>query len=165
VNIEYAEGLPRISLELAPMSARLLRPLLALLLLASGATWADGKGGHHHHSPHGGQVQDAGNVHLEAVVKDSKFLLYILDANEKTLPPPAEGTVKLAVGKQIHDLMLKPEGEALSAALPAGAEGKALVAVVVVKLESGLETVRFKLGEKKAHPHHHEHAHPEAVKK
>jgi hypothetical protein len=147
------------------MSSRLLRPLLASLLLASGVTWADGKGGHHHHSPHGGQVQDAGTVHLEAVVKDGKLLLYVLDANEKTLPPPAEGTVKLAVGKELHDLTLKPDGEALSAALPAGTEGKALVAAVVVKLDSGLKTARFKLGEKKAHPHHHGEAQPEPGKK
>jgi hypothetical protein len=146
------------------MSYRLL-PILAFLLLSPAATWADGKGGHHHHAPHGGQVQDAGGVHLEAVAKDGKLLLYVLDANEKTLPPPSEGAVKLAVGKQIYDLALKPEGEALSATLPAGTEGKALVAVVVVKLESGFKTVRFKLGEAKAHPHHHEEARPDAGKK
>jgi hypothetical protein len=139
--------------------------MLASLLLASIAAWADGKGGHHHHAPHGGQVQDAGGVHLEAVVKDGKLLLYVLDTNEKTLPPPSEGTVKLAVGKQLHDLTLKPEGEALSAPLPAGTEGKALVAVVVVKLESGPKTARFKLGAEKAHHHHHEEARPDTGKK
>lgn len=137
------------------MSYRLLRPLLASLFLASSATWASGTGDHHHQAPHGGQVRDAGDVHLEAVAKDGKLLLYVLDANEKTLPPPSEGTVKLVVGKQIHDLTFKPEGEALLAPLPAGTEGKAFVAVVVVKLESGLKTARFKLGEVKAQPHHH----------
>jgi len=137
------------------MSARLPRLLLASLLLASGAAWADGKGGHHHHAPHGGQVRDAGNVHLEAVAKDGKLLLYVLDAHEKTLPPPAEGTVKLLVGKQLHDLTLKPEGEALAATLPADTAGKAFVAVVVVKLEGGVKTARFKLGAEKAHPHSH----------
>lgn len=136
------------------MSSRLLGFTLAALLLASGAAWADGKGGHHHHAPHGGQVQDLGGGHLEAVVKDGKLLLYVLDAQEKTLPPPAEATVKLTEGKRIHDLTLKPDGEALSVALPAGTEGKALVAVVVVKLESGLKTARFKLGAKQGHHHH-----------
>jgi hypothetical protein len=92
-------------------------------------------------------------VHLEALTKDGKLLLYVLDAHEKTLPPPAEGTVKLMVGKQLHDLVLKPEGEALAAPLPTGAEGQSLVAVVVVKLGSGVKTARFKLGAGKAHPH------------
>lgn len=147
------------------MPHRLLRLVLASLLLVSSATWADGKGEHHHHAPHGGQVQDAGGVHLEAVAKDGKLLLYVLDANEKTLPPPSEGTVKLVVGKQIHDLTFKPEGEALSVPLPAGTEGKALVAVVVVKLESGVKTARFKLGAEKAHGHHHEEARPGTGKK
>lgn len=146
------------------LSSRLLRLTLAGFLLTSSATWADGKGGHHHHAPHGGQVQDAGGVHLEAVAKDGKLLLYVLDANEKTLPPPSEGTVKLVVGKQIHDLTFKPEGEALSVALPPGTEGKAFVAVVVVKLESGPKTARFKLGAGKAHHHHDEAAHPKAGK-
>lgn len=110
-------------------------------------------------------MQDAGSVHLEAVVKDGKLLLYALDANQKTLAPPTEGTVKLAVGKELHDLTLKPEGEALSVALPAGTEGKALVAVVVVKLASGHATARFKLGQATAHPHHHEEARPDAAGK
>jgi hypothetical protein len=110
-------------------------------------------------------VQDAGGIHLEAVVKEGKFLLYALDANEKTLPPPTEGTVKLVVGQVVHDLTLKPEAEALSVALPAGTEGKALVAVVVVKLESGLKTARFKLGQAKAPPHHHEKDKPDAAGK
>jgi hypothetical protein len=147
------------------MSNRLLRPILASLLLVSGAAWAEGKGGHHHHSPHGGQVRDAGGIHLEAVVKEGKFLLYALDANEKTLPAPAEGSVKLVVGKEIHELTLKPEGEALSSPLPAGTEGKELVAVVVVKLESGPKTARFKLGPAKAHPHHHDGAKPDTAGK
>lgn len=138
------------------MSVRFPRLVLACLLLASGAAWADGKGGHHHHAPHGGQVRDAGDVHLEALVKDGKLLLYVLDAQQKTLPPPAEGTVKLMVGKQLHDLVLKPEGEALAATLPEGTEGKALVAVVVVKLQGGAKTARFKLGAGKAHPHSHD---------
>ena len=62
------------------MSSRLLRPVLVSLLLVSGAGWADEKGGHHHHSPHGGQVQDAGSIHLEALVKEGKFLVYALDS-------------------------------------------------------------------------------------
>jgi hypothetical protein len=135
------------------MSSRLLRPVLVTLLLVSGAGWADEKGGHHHHSPHGGQVQDAGSIHLEALVKEGKFLVYALDSKQKTLPAPTEGSVKLVVGKDVHDLVLKPEGEALSAALPAGVEGKALVAVVVVKLDSGPRTARFKLGQPRAHHH------------
>jgi hypothetical protein len=147
------------------MSRRLLLPVLASLLLAASATWADGKGEHHHHAPHGGQVQDAGGVHLEAVVKDGKLLLYMLDANEKTLPPPSEGTVKLAVGKQLHDLTFTPEGEALSAPLPAGTEGKAFVAVVIVKVEGGHKTARFKLGAAKAHEHHPKEAHPDTGKR
>jgi len=77
------------------MSSRLLRPVLVSLLLVSGVSWADEKGGHHHHAPHGGQVQDAGSIHLEALVKAGKLLVYALDSKEKTLPAPAEGSVKL----------------------------------------------------------------------
>jgi hypothetical protein len=143
------------------MFSRLLRLIVASFVLVAGATWADGKGGHHHHSPHGGQVQDAGGVHLEALVKEGRFLLYALDAKEKPLPAPSEGTVKIVVGKEIHDLTLKPEGEALAAPLPAGIEGKEFAAVAVVKLESGMKTARFKLGQVKAHSHHHDGAKPE----
>jgi len=147
------------------MSSRLLRPAFVSLLLVSGAGWADEKGGHHHHSPHGGQVRDAGSIHLEALVKEGKLLVYALDSQEKTLPAPAEGTVKLVVGKDVHDLVLEPEGEALSAALPVGVEGKALVAVVVVKLDSGPKTARFKLGQAKAHHPQEQKAQPDAAAK
>lgn len=60
---------------------------MALLLAGMiSATAQHGAGGHKHTSPHGGTVKTAGNYHLELLQKNGVLTVYLLDANEKSMP-------------------------------------------------------------------------------
>lgn len=58
---------------------------IALMLMA-GATISLAQEHHDHGSPHGGIVQSAGDYHIELLVKGGNMTVYLLDANEKTVP-------------------------------------------------------------------------------
>jgi hypothetical protein len=60
--------------------------LIAMMLMASFATFAQHSGGDHKHgSPHGGTVKSAGDFHIEVSVKDGMVMAYLLDGKEKEM--------------------------------------------------------------------------------
>ncbi|MFY9308236.1 MAG: hypothetical protein WAQ28_04215 [Bacteroidia bacterium] len=60
--------------------------VLIALMLTAGTTLSLAQEHHAHGSPHGGIVQSAGDYHIELLVKDGNMTVYLLDANEKTVP-------------------------------------------------------------------------------
>lgn len=81
--------------------------------------------GHHHESHHGGVVGMSGEIHLEAVARDSgEVRVYVSDFNRRPLPhAETSGTaiVHLASGQRTLDLAVveTESGEALGATGPA----------------------------------------------
>jgi hypothetical protein len=60
--------------------------LMAMMLIASFATFAQhGNGDHKHGSPHGGTVKSAGDFHIEVSIKDGMVMAYLLDGKEKAM--------------------------------------------------------------------------------
>lgn len=116
----------------------------AILAVASTVLASD-KGRHAHKSPHGGEVQTVGKYHLEGLVKDGKLVVYLLDGEENPLPAPAEAKATVLMGKMKHDLVLKLDGDCVSAALPAGMAGQKMTAVVTLTLDGKAESARFSL--------------------
>lgn len=116
---------------------------------AGGAPHAHPSGEHGHGSPHGGQVQTAGaGHHLELVVTPGMLTLWVLDAQERTLP----------VDGMQATLLLQPEGGApvtvplppmgsvhFMANSPLKPDAKG-VAVATVRMPDGTKTARFTFG-------------------
>ncbi|WP_460910985.1 hypothetical protein [Spirosoma areae] len=84
---------------------------LALFLLSLTPALAQhqhGSADHKHASSHGGIVKSAGNYHLELVQKNGMLTVYLLDANQKTLP---------TTGASATALLQTPDGRVTTAKL------------------------------------------------
>ena len=98
---------------------------------------------HAHKSPHGGTVRTAGKYHLELVQQARELHVYLLDANEKTLPlARTTGTAMLlsTTGKTTA-VKLTPAGDHYVAAVPAGTTLR--TAIVSVKANGSSLSARF----------------------
>ncbi|HXI01460.1 MAG TPA: hypothetical protein VNI52_14420 [Sphingobacteriaceae bacterium] len=86
--------------------------LLSALLFAATTLFAQD---HKHGSPHGGEVKTAGTAfHIEALVKKGVLIVYLLDANEKTMSiagATATALIQTANGK-VSTSALKANGKA-----------------------------------------------------
>jgi len=119
-------------------------------------TATHGAAGHAHGAPHGGQVVAVGDYHLEAVASKVGLLVFLLDAEEKTLPlDGVKGSVLLKNGEAAPvESAFEVMGDHLHAmAVP---EGKWVAAVTVVVKGQTL-TARFEGGGGDALAHAHEH--------
>ena len=89
----------------------------ALFSLASAAR-AQALGGHTHSAPHGGEVVEFAENHVEFKADSSGVIMvWLLDSHEKTIAPPRSGSVTLV-----------PEGQGQSTIpLHVGAASQALV--------------------------------------
>jgi hypothetical protein len=67
--------------------------LLALLAVWAGAL----VDGHVHKAPHSGVIAHAGPYHLELVVKDHLVQVWLLDGQERTVPPPPGSSLSLVI--------------------------------------------------------------------
>lgn len=89
--------------------------LIVVLVFALNATFAQhqpGGGDHKHASTHGGTVKSVGNYHLELLQKADALTVYLLDANQKTLPitgTTATALLQTADGK-VTTVKLLPTG-------------------------------------------------------
>ncbi len=97
------------------MKNSVLSLALALLSLAPViAQHKHGADGHKHGSAHGGTIKSAGNYHLELLQKKGTLTVYLLDANEKTLP---------ITGASATAILQTPDGKVTTANLiPSGTE-------------------------------------------
>ena len=98
---------------------------------------------HAHKSPHGGTVRTAGKYHLELLQQAGEVHVYLLDANEKTLPlTRASGTAMLlnTAGKTTS-VQLTPSGDHFVAAVPAGTTLR--TAIVSLKANGSSLSARF----------------------
>ncbi|MBI4817437.1 MAG: hypothetical protein HY791_14340 [Deltaproteobacteria bacterium] len=139
--------------------------LLLITALVARTGWADEHGKEHaHKAPHGGIVQTVGKYHVELVSKDAELNVYLLDANEKTLPIEGrEAKVVLQVPKrEKQNLVLTPAGEFLRAAADLK-DADAFVAVVSINLDGALQSARFAWKRAGGHGEHggHEGGHEE----
>lgn len=111
---------------------------IAFLLFALSTTVAQhqpGGGDHKHASTHGGTVRSAGNYHLELLHKANVLTVYLLDANQKTLPTTgatATALLQTADGKVTTVKLLPSAGQQFVATLDkAKPFHKAVVTVAV----------------------------------
>lgn len=101
------------------MKNNLLAILLTLLTTAPvAAQHPAGPASHKHTSPHGGLVKTAGNYHLELLQKAGVLTVYLLDANEKTMP---------LAGMSATALLQTPAGQVTTAKLIPTAAGQFVV--------------------------------------
>ena len=98
---------------------------------------------HAHQSPHGGTVRTAGKYHLELVQQAGAVHVYLLDANEKTLPlTRATGTAMLlSTAGKTSSVKLTPTGDHFVAAVPAGTTLR--TAIVSLKANGSSLSARF----------------------
>ncbi len=98
---------------------------------------------HAHKSPHGGTVRTAGKYHLELVQQAGEVHVYLLDANEKTLPlTRATGTAMLlSTAGKTSSVKLTPSGDHFVAAVPAGTTLR--TAIVSLKANGSSLSARF----------------------
>lgn len=87
-----------------------MRKLLLAGLLAAAVSTA------HAHSPakgkNGGQRADAGDYHVEVVVKDKAITVFITDHGDKLIPTKDfKATAILVVGGKAERITLAPEGD------------------------------------------------------
>ena len=62
--------------------------------------------------PHGGQMKDAGKVHLELVVKDAALMVYVTGSKDaKIATKGATATATVLVGKGTSSVKLEPSGD------------------------------------------------------
>ena len=83
---------------------------------------------HEGDGPHGGRIVDAGDYHVELVVKDSRVDVYLMDGDEKPVAATGfKGTAILKADGKAQRIALEPTGDLLSgnsgAPLPADAKG------------------------------------------
>lgn len=98
---------------------------------------------HAHKSPHGGTVRTAGKYHLELVQQAGEVHVYLLDANEKTLPlTRTTGTAMLlSTAGTTTNVKLTPSGDHFVAAVPAGTTLR--TAIVSLKANGSSLSARF----------------------
>lgn len=139
------------------MKRMILAALVPMIAAFNLGVFASEGEAHAHKAPHGGIVKSAGKYHIELVVTQAGFDVYLLDAKEQTLP--VEGVTGKATGltkaKAKLDLNLNPQKDHLFAQTdPEALEGGTLV----IALHKGTEAIsaKFKPGE---HSHPDEHAH------
>lgn len=136
--------------------------LLSALLIAATTLFAQD---HKHGAPHGGEVKTAGpGFHMEVVVKGGMMMVYLLDANEKSMSiagATASATIQTADGK-INTFILQSHGkEAFMYNL--NKTTKYNKAIVTIKTGGKAATASFDLS-KKAESHSQEAAgHKEAT--
>lgn len=100
-------------------TARIGALLVGLTIGATGLARAQGQAGHTHTAPHGGEVVEVAEHHVEFKADSSGAIaVWLLDAREKALPPPAGGRVTL----------MPDEGEQVTLPLEADSKGQRLVA-------------------------------------
>lgn len=114
--------------------------------------WAQAAGGHAHTAPHGGEVVVAADHHVEFKADPSGTIsVWLLDAKEKAVAPPARGTVTLMPegGEQVTlPLTPDPASQALVGRFDAS-KLKAFQAVVSLPIEGKRHNFRFR------YPSHH----------
>lgn len=114
------------------MVSRLIGALAAVLLAGSPSLAHEAK------SQHGGKVTEAGDYHVELVVKGSAVELHLADHDNKPVRAAGhKGLAILAAGGKSQRIVLSPEGEArltgkAEIELPSAAKG-----VVQITLPSG----------------------------
>lgn len=87
-------------------------PLVLALSLASGSALAHGEAPK---AAHGGLVQEAQELWLELVVKDTDVTVYVLDEMRKPVPASqVSGTATVLVGGKSYKVDLSPAGSNLS---------------------------------------------------
>ncbi|MCB2380302.1 hypothetical protein LGH70_22110 [Hymenobacter sp. BT635] len=98
---------------------------------------------HAHKSPHGGTVRTAGKYHLELVQQAGEVHVYLLDANEKTMPlDRSTGTAMLlSTAGKTTSVKLTPTGDHFVAAVPAGTTLR--TAIVSLKANGSSLSARF----------------------
>lgn len=130
--------------------------LLSALLLATTTLFAQD---HKHGSPHGGEVKTAGaEFHIETVIKGGMMMVYLLDANEKSMSvagATAQATIQTADGK-ISKVSLKAKGKE-AFMLPLTKTTKYNKAIVTIKTGGKTASASFDLA-KKAESKGHEAA-------
>lgn len=105
---------------------------------------------HAHGAPHGGTVKTAGNYHLEAVVKNNVFTVYLLDANEKEMSVKGStisATLLDAAGKTSVVKMIPGTN---SFTYTAGAGKKYKKAILSAKINGTTASATFDLQQKPA---------------
>ncbi len=98
-------------------------------------------------SPHGGTVKTAGGGHLELVVARPNLMVYVLDAEENTLPAAGIAGATALVqmeGGATETVALQPAGDHLQMAIPGDAP--AFAAVVSVPVAGETRSARFEVG-------------------
>lgn len=114
--------------------------------------WAQAAGGHAHTAPHGGEVVEAAGHHVEFKAEPSGTIsVWLLDAKQKTMAPPAGGKLTLMPdgGEQVTlPLNADPASQALVTRFDAS-KLKAFQAVVSLPIEGKRHNFRFR------YPSHH----------
>lgn len=107
-----------------------------------------GEGGHSHLAPHGGQVVTVGDYHFELVDSGSMLTLWLLDAQEKTLPVDGMTATLLLQPKSgpPRTITLDPMGSVHFMANNPLRPGEAAAAVASVNMNGITYTARFTVG-------------------
>ncbi len=130
--------------------------LLGAILFAATTLFAQD---HKHGSPHGGEVKTAGaEFHIETVIKGDMMMVYLLDANEKSMNntgATAQATIQTADGK-ISKATLKTQGKE-GFMYPLNKTTKYNKAIVTIKTGGKTASASFDLA-KKASAKGHEQA-------
>lgn len=120
-----------------------MKKILMIGLLAFAVSSAEA------HSPakgkNGGQQADAGDYHVEVVVKDKAITVFVTDHNDKAVATAGlKGTAILLVGGKAERIMLAPDGDNRLAG-SAGVELKAPVkgAVQITNDRNGTVQAKF----------------------
>jgi len=120
--------------------------LVGLIAGLAGAARAQAPGGHTHAAPHGGEVAEVAEHHVEFKADPSGAIsVWLLDANQKTIVPPRSGKVTLmpAAGEPITlPLQVVSGTRRLGAAFDA-TKFKSFLAVVSLPIEGKRHNFRF----------------------
>ncbi|KIU26618.1 adenylosuccinate synthase [Methylobacterium radiotolerans] len=116
-------------------------PLLLVLALAPGAAAAHGDAPQ---AVHGGLVQEAQELWLELVVKDTDVTVYVLDEARRPVPASQiSGTATVLVGGKSYKVELSPTGtNSVQGKLPVPATDR-IVASVSLKVGGKAASARF----------------------
>ncbi|KMO33115.1 adenylosuccinate synthase [Methylobacterium variabile] len=116
-------------------------PLFLALGLASGSALAHGEAPQ---AVHGGLVQEAQELWLELVVKDTDVTVYVLDEMRKPVPASQiSGTATVLVGGKSYKVDLSPAGtNSVQGKLPVAATSQ-IVATVSLKVGGRAASARF----------------------
>jgi len=121
--------------------------LPGLLLAFATSAWSTDK--------HGGHEVQAGEFHVELVVKDKDLTIYVRDQADKPIDTKTvKATASVLSGRDKATVELAPAGEALKGSAPF-AVGKQAKIVVTFGVAGGRsEQARFSMGQKQDHKGH-----------